>query len=41
MLDVMFDVPSQDNIKEVIINEDTILKRVRPLVLYTSEAEMA
>ncbi|BCR05777.1 ATP-dependent Clp protease ATP-binding subunit ClpX [Desulfuromonas versatilis] len=34
MLDVMYDIPSQDRVKEVVINEDVILNRARPIVLY-------
>lgn len=34
MLDVMYDIPSQDRVKEVVINDDVILKQARPIVLY-------
>mgnify|MGYP000284802389 CR=1 FL=1 len=34
MLDVMFDIPSQDRVKEVVINEDVIGKGIKPIVLY-------
>ncbi|TYO98727.1 ATP-dependent Clp protease ATP-binding subunit ClpX [Geothermobacter ehrlichii] len=34
MLDVMYEIPSQDRVKEVVINEDTITKKSRPIVLY-------
>jgi len=34
MLDVMYDIPSQDRVKEVVINEDTITQKSRPIVLY-------
>jgi ATP-dependent Clp protease ATP-binding subunit ClpX len=34
MLDVMYEIPSQDRVKEVVINEDVILNRARPIVLY-------
>ncbi|MBN2429014.1 MAG: ATP-dependent Clp protease ATP-binding subunit ClpX [Deltaproteobacteria bacterium] len=34
MLDVMYDVPSQDRVKEVVINEDVIYKNANPIVLY-------
>jgi ATP-dependent Clp protease ATP-binding subunit ClpX len=34
MLDVMFDIPSQDRVKEVVLNEDVINKGVKPIVLY-------
>lgn len=41
MLDVMFEVPSEPDIKEVIISEDTIAKGEKPLVVYQSQAESA
>lgn len=34
MLDVMFDIPSQDQVKEVVLNEDVISKGTKPIVLY-------
>jgi ATP-dependent Clp protease ATP-binding subunit ClpX len=34
MLDVMYDVPSEPDIKEVIVSEDTVLKGEKPLVVY-------
>jgi ATP-dependent Clp protease ATP-binding subunit ClpX len=34
MLDVMYDIPSQDRVKEVVINEETISKKSRPIILY-------
>lgn len=41
MLDVMYDVPSEPNIKEVVISEDTVQKAEKPLVVYHSQAESA
>lgn len=41
MLDVMFEVPSEPNIKEVVISEDTVNKNEKPLVVYHSQAESA
>jgi len=41
MLDIMYDIPSQDSIREVIINEDCVKKRERPLVVYEKEVESA
>jgi ATP-dependent Clp protease ATP-binding subunit ClpX len=41
MLDVMFDIPSQSNIKECIINEDVVLKRESPLIMYEKETKSA
>jgi ATP-dependent Clp protease ATP-binding subunit ClpX len=34
MLDVMYDIPSQDRVKEVVLNEDVILKGAKPIILY-------
>ena len=41
MLDIMYDLPSQTNIKECIISEDTILRKEKPIVLYEKKAESA
>lgn len=35
MLDVMYDVPGKQNIKEVRVSEDVVLKRERPEVVYS------
>ncbi|MEA3362145.1 MAG: ATP-dependent Clp protease ATP-binding subunit ClpX [Thermodesulfobacteriota bacterium] len=34
MLDVMYDIPSQDRVKEVVLNEDVITKGVKPIIVY-------
>lgn len=41
MLDIMYDVPSESNIKEVVINEDVVLKKSTPIVVYQEAAESA
>ena len=41
MLDVMFDIPSEPDIKEVVISEDTVVKNEKPLVVYQHQAETA
>ncbi|MGD1076083.1 MAG: ATP-dependent Clp protease ATP-binding subunit ClpX [Thermodesulfovibrionales bacterium] len=41
MLDVMYEIPSQRGIKECLINEDTILKKERPILVYEKQAESA
>ncbi len=41
MLDVMYEIPSQSNIKECIINEDVILKKEKPLLVYEKRLESA
>ena len=37
MLDVMYEVPSKDNIKEVVVNEEAITKSESPLIVYGEE----
>jgi len=39
MLDLMYDIPSQTNIKEVIINEDVITDRESPIMLYEKDEQ--
>jgi ATP-dependent Clp protease ATP-binding subunit ClpX len=34
MLDLMYDVPSQSDIEECVINEEVVLQRARPITLY-------
>ena len=34
MLDVMYDIPSQDRVREVVINEDVIYKGSQPIIIY-------
>ncbi len=34
MLDVMYDIPSQDRVKEVLLNEDVVTKGAKPIILY-------
>jgi ATP-dependent Clp protease ATP-binding subunit ClpX len=41
MLDIMYDIPSQQNIKECIINEEVVHKKEAPLVLYEKETKSA
>ncbi len=41
MLDTMYELPSQTNIKECIINEDVILDKGKPIIVYGNEAETA
>jgi ATP-dependent Clp protease ATP-binding subunit ClpX len=38
MLDIMYDVPSKQGIKEVVVNEDVITKSESPLIVYHKEA---
>jgi ATP-dependent Clp protease ATP-binding subunit ClpX len=41
MLDVMYDIPAQPNIKEVLIAEEVITKHEQPIVLYQKTSETA
>jgi len=41
MLDTMYELPSQSNIKECILNEDVILEKGKPIIVYGNEAETA
>jgi len=34
MLDVMYEIPSQDRVKEVVLNEDVVTKGCKPIILY-------
>ena len=34
MLDVMYEIPSQDRVQEVVINEDVIYNQAAPIVVY-------
>ncbi|MCX5716980.1 MAG: ATP-dependent Clp protease ATP-binding subunit ClpX [Nitrospirae bacterium] len=41
MLDVMYEIPSQKGITECLINEDTIIKKEKPILVYEKQAESA
>ena len=41
MLDIMYELPSQSNIKECIVSEETITHKEKPIVLYEKKAETA
>jgi ATP-dependent Clp protease ATP-binding subunit ClpX len=41
MLDVMYDIPSQSLVKEVVIHEDVIYNREKPIIVYEGVAESA
>ena len=36
MLDIMYDLPSQPNVRECIVNEDVVLSNMDPILLYES-----
>ncbi len=41
MLELMYDVPSQSDIKEIVVSEDTINRGEQPLLVYEHKAESA
>ena len=41
MLDVMYDVPSVDNVKECIVSEEVVASGKQPILVYENEAELA
>ncbi|MBP9839064.1 MAG: ATP-dependent Clp protease ATP-binding subunit ClpX [Proteobacteria bacterium] len=41
MLELMYEVPSQTDIKEIVVSEDTIVKGEQPIVVYEHKAEIA
>lgn len=41
MLDLMYDVPSQKNVKDCIINADAINKKSEPILIYEKDAKSA
>ena len=41
MLETMFELPSQSNVKECIMNEDVIREKGKPIIVYENEAETA
>ena len=41
MLDVMYEIPSQNNVSECIISEEVVLKRESPILLYVKEMDVA
>ena len=41
MLDVMYELPSKDNIKECIISEDVVSRQKDPILVYENQADWA
>lgn len=39
MLDVMYDIPSVDNVVEAVINEECINEETRPVLIYRGDAK--
>ena len=41
MLDIMYDIPSENSVKEVVVNEDVIVKGEKPLIVYENTSKQA
>ena len=41
LLDLMYEIPSQSNIRECVISEEVILNKEKPIIIYEREAESA
>ena len=41
MLDIMYEIPSTDNVKECVIGEDVILNKENPIYLYEKKKKQA
>ncbi len=41
MLDIMYEVPSQPNVQEVVISEDVIYHKEKPIVVYEQQVNDA
>ncbi len=41
MLDVMYEIPSESNVQEVVVSEEVVLNGEKPLIVYENEAELA
>jgi len=41
MLSIMYEIPSKDNVKECVINEDVVLKKEEPMLLFEQTKKQA
>jgi ATP-dependent Clp protease ATP-binding subunit ClpX len=41
MLELMYEIPSKDNIEECVISEEVVLNKEKPIIVYHREAESA
>jgi ATP-dependent Clp protease ATP-binding subunit ClpX len=41
LLDIMYDIPSQSNVEEIVINEDVVTGKIPPIIVYEKKAETA
>jgi len=41
MLEIMYEIPSKQGVKEVVISEEVVMNKETPLIVYEKEAELA
>jgi ATP-dependent Clp protease ATP-binding subunit ClpX len=41
MLDIMYEIPSRDDVEECVVNEEVIQQGTNPLLVFKQEAESA
>jgi ATP-dependent Clp protease ATP-binding subunit ClpX len=41
MLEIMFDIPSRPDVRECVINEDVVMNRELPILLFEKQSETA
>jgi ATP-dependent Clp protease ATP-binding subunit ClpX len=41
MVDIMYDIPSIDNVKECVIGEEVVLNKEKPILLFEQEKKQA
>jgi len=41
MLDIMYDIPSRNDVKECVISEDVVMKKESPILLFEQQSETA
>ena len=41
MLDIMYEIPSLENVKECVISEEVVLSKEEPILLYAQSKQQA
>ena len=41
MLDIMYEIPSEESVKEVIVNEEVLVRKEKPLIVFQEETQSA
>ena len=41
MLEIMYEIPSEESVREVIVNEEVMLRNEKPLILFQDENKTA